>query len=242
MERTTVEHLLERPCFIDSGQCPRSAPILLGYEPSYRSFQKGPTVEGSSPSTSETMLVKRRSIDIGTELGTSVLQTSETSTLPFAPGSSEGESVAKRRKIGEEEAEEASGLRAFAPTEPSVPKSLSKKGKGKNSRTPQKATGDVSYKRKDQKESPAPWSCEFYMEGRPVNEGDSVWESIDVRGGQIADAVGRALLLPKDVRAWQRNNSAQMVENLKRDSVVVGPVIFLFFCFFVFVFFFFFLF
>ena len=67
-----------------------------------------------------------------------------------------------------------------------------------------------------------------------MNEGDSVWESIDVRGGQIADAVGRALLLPKDVRAWQRNNSAQMVENLKRDSVVVGPVIFLFFCFFVF--------
>ena len=138
VERTTVEHLLERPCFIDSGQCPRSAPILLGYEPSYRSFQKGPTVEGSSPSTSEIMPIKRRSIDIGTELGTSVLQTSETSTLPFAPGSSEGESVAKRRKIGEEEAEEASGLRALAPTEPSVPKSLSKREKAKTAELPKR--------------------------------------------------------------------------------------------------------
>ncbi len=65
-----------------------------------------------------------------------------------------------------------------------------------------------------------------------MNEDDSVWESKDVRGGQIADVVGRALLLPKDMRAWQGNNSTQMVENLKRDSVVVSFVFFSFFFFF----------
>jgi hypothetical protein len=62
------------------------------------------------------------------------------------------------------------------------------------------------------------------VDSQPVNEDDSVWKSKDVRGGQIADAVGRALLLPKDMRAWQGNNSTQMIENLKRDSVVVSFV------------------
>ena len=45
MERRTVEHLLQRPCFIDSGSCPRAASILLDYVPSYKSFQKGSTVK-----------------------------------------------------------------------------------------------------------------------------------------------------------------------------------------------------
>ena len=72
------------------------------------------------------------------------------------------------------------------------------------------------------------------MNGRPVNEDNSVWKSKDVRGEQIADAVGRALLLPKDMRAWQGSNSTQMIENLKRDSVVVSFVFYSFssiFCF-----------
>ena len=70
------------------------------------------------------------------------------------------------------------------------------------------------------------------MDGRPVNEDDSVWKSKDVRGGQITDAVGSVLLLPKDVRAWQGNNTTQMIENLKHDSVVVSFVFcFLFFFF-----------
>ena len=76
-------------------------------------------------------------------------------------------------------------------------KSSSKKGKGKDSRTPQKAAGHVSHKRKHQKELPAPWKCEFYVDGRLVNEDDSVWKSKDVRGGQIADALGSALLFPR---------------------------------------------
>uniref|UniRef100_A0A2N9GN85 Transposase (putative) gypsy type domain-containing protein n=1 Tax=Fagus sylvatica TaxID=28930 RepID=A0A2N9GN85_FAGSY len=47
VERKTVEHLLKRPCFIDSGRRLRSAPILLDYEPSYKSFQSGLTVKDS---------------------------------------------------------------------------------------------------------------------------------------------------------------------------------------------------
>ena len=133
MERTIVEHLLERLCFIDSGWHPRSAPILLGYELSYKSFQKGSTVKGPTPSISEDMPVQRRSINIGSVLGSLAPQASETSTLPLAPGFSEGESVMKRRKKGEEGTEEVGERRALAPTEPSVTKSLSKKGKGKNS-------------------------------------------------------------------------------------------------------------
>jgi hypothetical protein len=71
----------------------------------------------------------------------------------------------KRRKGEEEGVEEVGELRALAPTEPSMTKSPSKKGKGKNSRTPQKAARDVSHKRKHQKESLVPWSCKFYVDG-----------------------------------------------------------------------------
>ena len=45
MERKTVKHLLAKPCFIDSDGRPRAASILLDYVPSYKSFQKGPTVK-----------------------------------------------------------------------------------------------------------------------------------------------------------------------------------------------------
>ena len=114
-------------------------------------------------------------------------------------------------------------------TEPSVTKSSSKKGKGKDSRASQKATGHVSDKRKHQKELPAPWKCEFYVDGRPVNKDDSLWKSKDGRGGQIVDAVGSALLLPKDLKAWKGNNSMQMIENLKCDSVVVSVVLYFLF-------------
>ena len=47
VERKIVEHLLKRPCFIDSGRRPRSTPIMLDYELSYKSFQSGPTVKDS---------------------------------------------------------------------------------------------------------------------------------------------------------------------------------------------------
>jgi hypothetical protein len=147
VERKTVEHLLKRPCFIDSSGRPRSAPILLDYVPSYKSFQKGPTVKDlrqvgvtvsrpgrdqeeiiqavpltarrgvqipqlvtplidpnfvpstqssevglsvirfpslfdPNPNPSEEMPVQKRSINLGSVLGTLVPQPSETSPLP----------------------------------------------------------------------------------------------------------------------------------------------------------------
>ena len=45
VERKTVEHLLKRSCFIDSGGRPSAASVLLDYVPSYKSFQRGPTVK-----------------------------------------------------------------------------------------------------------------------------------------------------------------------------------------------------
>uniref|UniRef100_A0A2N9GKM3 Uncharacterized protein n=1 Tax=Fagus sylvatica TaxID=28930 RepID=A0A2N9GKM3_FAGSY len=172
------------------------------------------------------MPIQRRTINIGSVLGTLAPEPSETSNVPLTPGFSEGESVMKKRKKGEEEAEAVKEQQDLIQAEPSVTKSLSKKGKGKDSRTPQKAASHVSHKRKHQKELPAPWKCEFYVDGRPVNEDDSVWKSKDVRGGQIADAVGSALLLPKDMKSWKGSNSTQMIENLKRDSVVAVQGIF----------------
>jgi hypothetical protein len=183
----------------------------------------------SSPLLSKNMPIQRRTINIGSVLGTLAPEPSETSNVPLAPGFSEGESVMKKRKKGEEEAEAVKEQQGLIQAEPSVTKSSSKKGKGKDSRTPQKAAGHVSHKRKHQKELPAPWKCEFYVDGRPVNEDDSVWKSKDVRGGQIADAVGSALLLPKDMKSWKGSNSTQMIENLKRDSVVVSFILYFLF-------------
>uniref|UniRef100_A0A2N9E7C8 Uncharacterized protein n=1 Tax=Fagus sylvatica TaxID=28930 RepID=A0A2N9E7C8_FAGSY len=148
------------------------------------------------------MPIQRRTINIGSVLGTLAPEPSETSNVPLASGFSEGESVMKKRKKGEEEAEVIKEQQALIQTEPSVTKSSSKKGKGKDSRAPQKATGHVSHKRKHQKELPAPWKCEFYVDDRPVNEDDS------------------------DMKAWKGNNSTQMIENLKRDSVVAVQGIF----------------
>jgi hypothetical protein len=38
----------------------------------------------------------------------------------------------------------------------------------------------------------------------------------------VADAVGTALLLPEDMKVWQKKRSKHMLENLKRDSVLVS--------------------
>ena len=38
----------------------------------------------------------------------------------------------------------------------------------------------------------------------------------------MADAVGRALLFPKDMKIWQEKRSEHMLENLKGDSILVS--------------------
>ena len=68
-----------------------------------------------------------------------------------------------------------------------------------------------------------PWSCSFLLGNRSVDEGDSVLKSgRGVRGGQVAEAVGKAVLLPEDMKTWQEKRSKHMLENLKRDSILVS--------------------
>ena len=38
----------------------------------------------------------------------------------------------------------------------------------------------------------------------------------------MADAIGKALLLLRDMKVWQEDSSECMLENLKRDSVLVS--------------------
>uniref|UniRef100_A0A2N9IGU8 Uncharacterized protein n=1 Tax=Fagus sylvatica TaxID=28930 RepID=A0A2N9IGU8_FAGSY len=171
------------------------------------------------------MPIQKRIVDIRSVLDARAPELPRVPNAPRASGFPEGESVVKKRKKGEEEAEVAEKQQVPINIEPTT-KPSSKKGKSKDSRTLQKAVGHVSHKRKHQKEQPAPWQCEFYVDGRPVNEDDSVWKSKDVRGGQIADALGSALLLPKDMKNWKGNDSTHMIENLKRDSVVAVQGVF----------------
>ena len=171
------------------------------------------------------MPIQKRTVDIRSVLGTSAPESARVPSAPRTSGFSEGDPIAKKRKKGEEDVKAPEKKQAPISTEPPATKPSSKKGRSKDSRTLHKAVGHVSHKRKHQKQLPAPWQCEFYVDGRPVNEDDSVWKSKDVRGGQIADALGSALLLPKDMKNWKGNNSTQMIENLKRDSVVVSFVL-----------------
>uniref|UniRef100_A0A2N9EQB7 Reverse transcriptase/retrotransposon-derived protein RNase H-like domain-containing protein n=1 Tax=Fagus sylvatica TaxID=28930 RepID=A0A2N9EQB7_FAGSY len=123
--------------------------------------------------------------------GNIVPESSEASPPPPPPGFSQGEDVMRKRKRGEEEDDEAAG--------------------------------HVFHKKKHRNNEPKiPWSCEFSIKGRPVDEDDSIVKGNEARarGGQVADVVGKALLLLKDMRIWQRDSSERLIENLKSDSVV----------------------
>uniref|UniRef100_A0A2N9IIK0 Uncharacterized protein n=1 Tax=Fagus sylvatica TaxID=28930 RepID=A0A2N9IIK0_FAGSY len=54
-------------------------------------------------------------------------------------------------------------------------------------------------------------------------KGDSVLKSgRGVRGGQVAEAVGKALLLPEDMKVWQEKRSKHMLENLQARQPTFG--------------------
>jgi hypothetical protein len=55
-----------------------------------------------------------------------------------------------------------------------------------------------------------------------VDRDDSVMKNKDGHRGFVADAVGKSLLLPKDIALWQENNSKRLIENLKCHSVLVS--------------------
>jgi hypothetical protein len=134
------------------------------------------------------MPVQRRSIDIRSKLGTSVPQSSETSSFPPPPGFSQGEEVRGKRKRGEQQDDEVGEQEVLPLTEPSKTKPSLKKGKGKMARALQKAAGLVPHKKKHRNNDPkVEWSCAFSLDGRPVDEDDSVIKGNEARarGGQV---------------------------------------------------------
>jgi hypothetical protein len=216
-------------------QVPQLVPPLSNPEffPSLESSEVGlpiirfPSFFDPDPKPIEEMPIQKRSINISTVLGTSALETSGTSPLvsPLAPppGFSQGEDVmGKKRKRGKEQNDDVSGQEGSSPSR--LPKAKApKKGKSKNDRALQKVTGQVSQRHMHQDDSKQPWSCTFLLENRPVDEGDSVLKSgKGVQGGQVAETVGKALLLPEDMKVWQEKRSKHMLENLKRDSILVS--------------------
>ena len=112
-----------------------------------------PSLFDPTHQTEEDMPVQRRSIDIGTVLGTSVLQSSRISSFSPSPGFSQGEDVMRKRKKGMEEDDEEEEGQELPPTEPLRKKSPSKKGKNKLARTFQKAARQISQKHKHRNDS-----------------------------------------------------------------------------------------
>uniref|UniRef100_A0A2N9EH39 Uncharacterized protein n=1 Tax=Fagus sylvatica TaxID=28930 RepID=A0A2N9EH39_FAGSY len=67
---------------------------------------------------------------------------------------------------------------------------------------------------------PTPISKGKSTDGRPVDKEDSVMKNKDGHGGLVADAVGRSLLLLRDMKSWQENSSDHVIANLKRNSIL----------------------
>uniref|UniRef100_A0A2N9HH71 Uncharacterized protein n=1 Tax=Fagus sylvatica TaxID=28930 RepID=A0A2N9HH71_FAGSY len=130
------------------------------------------------PKPTEEMPIQKRTVNIASVLRMSAPETSRTSPsaspLPPPPGFSQGEGVMrKKRKRGKEQDDDGCGQEGSSPPQLSKAKSP-KKAKSKNDRAPQKATGQIP-------------------QGR-----DSVLKSgRGVRGGQVAEAVGKAVLLAR---------------------------------------------
>uniref|UniRef100_A0A2N9GQ65 Transposase (putative) gypsy type domain-containing protein n=1 Tax=Fagus sylvatica TaxID=28930 RepID=A0A2N9GQ65_FAGSY len=220
-------------------QVPQLVPPLSNpdFVPSLESSETGlpiirfPSIFDPDPKPTEEMPIQKRTVNIADVLRTSAPETSRTSPsaspLPPPPGFSQGEGVMrKKRKRGTEQDDDGCGQEGSSPPQPSKAKSP-KKAKSKNDRALQKATGQIPQGRMRQDDLKQPWSCSFLLENRSVDEGDSVLKSgRGVRGGQVAEAVGKALLLPEDMKVWQEKRSKHMLENLKRDSILAVQGIF----------------
>ena len=90
-----------------------------------------PSLFDPTPQPNDDMPVQRRSINIGSMLGTIVPESSEASPPPPPPRFSQGEDVMRKRKKGKEEDDEVREQQEFPLTEPFKTKSSSKKGKSK---------------------------------------------------------------------------------------------------------------
>ena len=134
-----IPHLVNP--FSDSNFVPSTQPSGVGLPVIHF-----PSLFDPNTQISDDMPVQRRSINIGSVLGTSLPQSSDTSSLPPPPRFSQGEEVMRKRKRGEDDEDEEE--QKLPPTEPPKKKSPSKKGKNKSSRALQKAPGQVSKKHK----------------------------------------------------------------------------------------------
>uniref|UniRef100_A0A2N9I4R5 Transposase (putative) gypsy type domain-containing protein n=1 Tax=Fagus sylvatica TaxID=28930 RepID=A0A2N9I4R5_FAGSY len=244
VERRTVEHLLQKPCFIDSGGRPRAASVLLDYEevsvvrpgkdqediiqavpltarkgvqvprlvpplsdpnftPSIESSEAGlpiirfPSIFDPDPKPTEEMPVQPRTVSIADVLGTSASGTSRTSPtaspLPLPPGFSQGEGVMrKKRKRGRRRKEERERRRMM--------KAAFRRGRLQPNLQRPSLQRRLRVRITELFKKPRV----KFLKNRSVDKGDSVLKSgRGVRGGQVAEAVGKALLLPEDMKAVQ---------------------------------------
>lgn len=133
----------------------------------------------------------------------------------------------KTKRVEEDEGQGAKEQQLVAPAEPLKSPILASKGKSKDDRSIRKGENHVSHKRKhrnhnSRSSSREKWTCDFMVDGRLVDTEDSVMKNKEGHGGLVANAFGKSLLLLKDMKSWQENNSKHLIENLKRHSVLVS--------------------
>ena len=133
----------------------------------------------------------------------------------------------KTKRVEEDEGQGAKEQQLVAPAEPLKSPILASKGKSKDDRSIRKGESRVSHKRKHRNHnsgssSREKWTCNFMVDGCLVDMEDSVMKNKDGHGGLVANAVGKSLLLSKDMKSWQENKSEHLIKNLKRPSVLVS--------------------
>ena len=182
MERKTVEHLLKKPCFIDSGGRPRAASILLNYVPSYKSFQKGPTVKHfrqeeitvTRPGKDQEDIIQAVPVTArrGVQVPQLVPPLSNPDFVPSLESSEIGLPIIRFPSV-------------FDP-DPKPTKEMSIQKRTVNIstvlgtsvlETSRTSPPGFSQGRMHQDDLKQPWSCTFLLENRSVDEGDSVFKS-----------------------------------------------------------------
>uniref|UniRef100_A0A2N9IHI8 Transposase (putative) gypsy type domain-containing protein n=1 Tax=Fagus sylvatica TaxID=28930 RepID=A0A2N9IHI8_FAGSY len=245
VERKTVEHLLKRPCFIDSGGRPRVTSILLDYVPSYKSFQKGPTVKHFRQEEITVVRPGKDQEDIiqavpvtarrGVQVPQLVPPLSNPEFVPSLESSEVGLPIIQFPSVfypdpnpTEEMPIQKRSINISSVLGTSAPEPSGTSPPASAFTHPLRFSQGEEVMRKKRKRGEEQSDDVGGQEGnRAVDEGDSVLKSgKGVRGGEVAEAVGKALLLPEDMKVWQEKRSKHMLENLKRDSILAVQGIF----------------
>lgn len=66
------------------------------------------------------------------------------------------------------------------------------------------------------------------MDGVPLLATDRVRPWKEGRGGKVADCVGKAVLLPKDINHWAKWDDESLLLNMKREAIMVTHLSFIF--------------